>query len=132
MREFICTAIGALGGFIAMLFGGWNTAISVLLLFMVIDYVTGLAVAIVGKSKKTEGGKISSETAWKGLVKKCVTLLMIIVAHWLDVVLGIDYCKNGACIAFIANETISIVENAGLLGVPLGVFKKVLELFNKE
>ena len=132
MREFICTAIGAIGAFIAMLFGGWDTAISVLLLFMIIDYVTGLAVAIVGKSKKTEGGKISSETAWKGLVKKCVTLLMIIVAHWLDVVLEIDYCKNGACIAFIANETISIVENAGLLGVPLGVFKKALELFNKE
>ena len=115
MKETICTAFGLVGSFIAALFGGWDSALETLLIFMGVDYVTGLMVAAAGKSPK---GKLSSKVGWKGLAKKCVILLLVLVAARLDVVLGTSYVRAGVCIAFLCNEVISILENAGLMGVP--------------
>ena len=69
MKETICTAFGLIGSFLAALFGGWDSALATLLIFMGVDYVTGLMVAAAGKSPK---GKLSSKVGWKGLAKKCV------------------------------------------------------------
>ena len=85
MRETICTAIGAFGAFLAGLFGGWDASMVTLLIFMGIDYATGLAVAACGKSLKSDNGKLSSKIGWQGLVKKCVSLLLVLVAVRLDV-----------------------------------------------
>lgn len=112
--------IGVIGGFISSLFGGWSAALTTLLLFMAVDYLTGLIVAGVFKqSPKTQTGALESRAGWKGLCRKGVTLLIILVAYRLDVVLGSSFIKDAVVIAFIANETISIVENAGLMGVPI-------------
>lgn len=112
--------IGVIGGFISSLFGGWNAALTTLLAFMAIDYVTGLIVAGVFKqSPKTQTGALESRAGWKGLCRKGVTLLIVLVSYRLDVVLGSSFIKDAVVIAFIANETISIVENAGLMGVPI-------------
>lgn len=112
--------IGVIGGFISSLFGGWSAALTTLLAFMAIDYVTGLIVAGVFKqSPKTQTGALESRAGWKGLCRKGVTLLIVLVAYRLDVVLGSSFIKDAVVIAFIANETISIVENAGLMGVPI-------------
>ena len=130
MNETICTAFGLVGSFIAALFGGWDSALATLLIFMGVDYVTGLMVAAAGKSPK---GKLSSKVGWKGIAKKCVILLLVLVAARLDVVLGTSYVRAGVCIAFLCNEVISILENAGLMGVPLpAALKNAVELLQKH
>ncbi|MEE1396820.1 phage holin family protein, partial [Ruminococcus sp.] len=88
MRETICAAIGAFGAFLAGLFGGWDASMATLLIFMGIDYATGLAVAACGKSPKSDTGRLSSKIGWKGLAKKCVSLLLVLVAVRLDITLG--------------------------------------------
>ena len=97
---------------------------------MAVDYVTGLIVAAAGKSPK---GKLSSKIGWRGLAKKCVSLLLVLVAAQLDVVLGMDYVRAGVCVAFLCNEVISILENAGLMGVPLpAALKNAVELLQSK
>lgn len=120
MKSGICTAAGIVGSAIAALFGGWDEALVTLVIFMVIDYVSGLIVAgVFHASKKTESGTLESRAGWKGLCRKGVTLLFVLVAHRLDMAIGVDYIRNAVIIGFMANELISIVENAGLMGVPL-------------
>lgn len=129
MKETICTIAGVVGSAIAGLFGGWDTSLVTLLLFMGIDYITGLAVAACGKSPKSDTGRLSSKIGWRGLAKKCVSLLLVLVAVRLDITLGTSYIRDAVCIAFVANELLSITENAGLLGVPLPtVITKAIEL----
>lgn len=118
MKDGICTAIGVVGSVIASLFGGWDAALVTLVIFMAIDYVTGLLVAgVFHNSGKTENGALESKAGWKGLCRKCITLLMVLVATCLDLVTGTNFIRDAVVIAFIANETISIVENAGLMGI---------------
>ena len=118
MKDGICTAIGVVGSVIASLFGGWDAALVTLVIFMAIDYVTGLLVAgVFHNSGKTENGALESRAGWKGLCRKCITLLMVLVATRLDLVTGTNFIRDAVVIAFIANETISIVENAGLMEI---------------
>lgn len=133
MKEIICTIAGVVGSFIAGLFGGWDTSLVTLLLFMGIDYITGLAVAACGKSPKSDTGRLSSKIGWRGIAKKCVSLLLVLVAVRLDITLGTSYIRDAVCIAFVANELLSITENAGLLGVPLPtVITKAIELLQSK
>lgn len=133
MKETICTVVGVVGSFVAWLFGGWDMSLVTLLLFMGIDYITGLAVAACGKSPKSDTGRLSSKIGWRGLAKKCVSLLLVLVAVRLDITLGTSYIRDAVCIAFVANELLSITENAGLLGVPLPtVITKAIELLQSK
>lgn len=133
MKETICTIAGVVGSFIAGLFGGWDTSLVTLLLFMGIDYITGLAVAACGKSPKSDTGRLSSKIGWRGIAKKCVSLLLVLVAVRLDITLGTSYIRDAVCIAFVANELLSITENAGLLGVPLPtVITKAIDLLQSK
>lgn len=114
------TVVGMVGGVIASLFGGWDAALVTLMIFMGIDYVTGLIVAgVFHNSEKTENGALESRAGWKGLCRKGVTLLVVLVACRLDLVMGSNFIRDAVVIAFIANETISIIENAGLMGIPI-------------
>ena len=120
IKEALCTSVGLIGSCIASLFGGWNTGLVTLIIFMTIDYASGLAVAgIFHKSKKTESGALESKAGWKGLCKKCMTLLFVLIAYRLDLTLGTNYIRDAVIIGFMVNELISIVENAGLMGLPL-------------
>jgi toxin secretion/phage lysis holin len=133
MKETICTIVGVVGSAIAGLFGGWDTSLVTLLLFMGIDYITGLAVAACGRSPKSDTGRLSSKIGWRGPAKKCVSLLLVLVAVRLDITLGTSYIRDAVCIAFVANELLSITENAGLLGVPLPtVITKAIELLQSK
>lgn len=135
MREGILySIIGAVGGFIAMAFGGWSDALITLMIFMSVDYVTGLAVAgIFKKSKKSESGALESRAGFKGICRKGVALLIVLVATRLDVVMKTTYIKDAVIIAFIANESISIIENAGLMGIPIpDVITKAIGILKKE
>ena len=120
MKNEVCTIIGIVGGAIATAFGGWDTALAALVTFMAIDYITGLMVAgIFHTSPKTESGALESLAGWKGLCRKGVTLLVVLVACQLDKVRCSCFIRNAAIIGFMANEAISIIENAGLMGVPI-------------
>lgn len=134
MKEGICTGIGVIGGFIASLFGGWDAALITLLLFMGIDYISGLIVAgVFHNSKKTESGTLESRVGWKGLCRKGMTLLFVLIACRLDLALGVSYIRDTVIIGFMANELISIVENAGLMGLPLPtVITKAIDILTKK
>ena len=120
MKNAICTAVGVAGSFMASFFGGWTASLSTLLIFMVIDYVTGLITAgVFHKSTKTETGTLESRAGWKGLCRKAMTLLFVLIGYRLDLAIGTSYIKDAICIGFIANELISITENAGLMGLPV-------------
>mgnify|MGYP000896845355 FL=1 len=119
-KTVLCTIIGTIGSFISWAFGGWDTSLQTLVVFMAIDYATGLIVAgVFHKSTKTETGALKSEAGWKGLCKKGMTLVVVLIACRLDILLEINYIRDAVCIAYIANELISITENAGLMGVPV-------------
>ena len=134
MKTTICTTIGMVGGCIASLFGGWDAALVTLLIFMGVDYVTGMIVAgVFHASPKTENGALESRAGWKGLCRKGMTLLVVLVASRLDMVMGSNFIRDAAIIAFIANETISIIENAGLMGVPIpAVVVKAIEVLKEN
>lgn len=134
MKEGFCTAIGVIGSTIASLFGGFDAALITLIIFMGVDYITGLIVAgVFHKSAKTKNGALESGAGWKGLCKKGVTLLVVLVACRLDLVMGSNFIRDAVVIAFVANETISIIENAGLMGVPIPtVITKAIEVLKKK
>ncbi len=134
MKNVLCTTAGVAGGFIASLFGGWDTGIATLVLFMGIDFFSGLAVAGIFKySTKTENGALESRAGFKGLCRKCMTLLFVLIAFRLDLAIGTNYIRDAVIIGFMANELISIVENAGLMGLPLpGVLTKVIDVLKKK
>lgn len=134
MKEAICTGVGAVGGAIAAAFGGWDAALATLLIFMTVDYISGLIVAgVFHNSKKTESGTLESRAGWKGLCRKAVTLLFVLIAYRLDLVIGVNYIRDAVIIGFIANELISIVENAGLMGVPLPtVIQNAIDILTKK
>lgn len=120
IKYIFCTAAGVFGGLIANICGGWTIDMATLLIFMGIDIITGLAVASVFKrSEKTEKGTLSSHAMARGLCRKGAYLLIIIVAYRLDLMLGANYIRTATIIGFIVNEGISIIENVGLMGVPL-------------
>lgn len=121
MKQTLCTAAGLIGGAIVGLLGGWDMALQTLVLLMCVDYATGLVVAAVFKrSGKSENGKLESRAGWKGLCKKGMTLAVILVANRLDLMLGVNYIRSAAAIGFVANEAISILENAALMGINIG------------
>lgn len=134
MKTGICTAVGVVGGFIASFFGGWDAALTTLLIFMGVDYVTGLIVAgVFHRSQKSTDGALESRAGWKGLCRKGTTLLVVLVACRLDLVMGSTFIRDTAIIAFIANETISIIENAGLMGVPIpAVVAKAIDILKQK
>lgn len=120
MKDTVCTLLGILGSAICWAFGGWDTAMVTLLVCISVDYISGSLVALVfHKSSKTESGAYNSTYGLKGLCKKCLMLLFVLVAAQIDRVLGADYVRDAVCIGFCVNEILSIIENLGLAGIPM-------------
>ncbi len=134
IKIMVCAMVGAIGAFIANFFGGWTEDMMTLIIFMSIDFVTGLVLAgVFRKSNKSTNGALNSKAGWKGLCKKCISLVFIILAHRLDMLLETGYIRTTTIIGFIVNETISIVENAGLMGIPLPeVITKAIDIMKHK
>ena len=127
--------IGTAGSILSSLFGGWDASLQTLLIFMTIDLFTGgfLLPVVFKKSPKSETGTLESRAGWKGLCRKGMTLLFVLIAVRLDLMVGNSYLRDAVCIAFIANEALSIVENAGLMGMPLPeALKKAMAVLEKK
>lgn len=126
----ILKVLAVIAGAVAGMFGGFDTLFVVLLTFIVIDYITGLVVAGMGKSHKTEGGGLDSKIGWVGIGKKVLMMCAVLVATKLDQALGTDAAvfRNAVILFYTANEGLSIMENLTLAGVPFPVkLKKALE-----
>ena len=120
MKQMICTVFGLAGSVLAAAFGGWDTALIALVICMGVDYVSGSIVALVfHNSRKSETGAYNSTYGLKGLCKKGLMLLFVIVAVQVDRLMGSAYVRDAVCIGFCTNEVLSIVENLGLAGVPM-------------
>ena len=134
MKQTFCTVLGVLGSVLAAAFGGWDAALAALLVCISVDYVSGSLVALVfHKSTKSESGAYNSAYGLKGLCKKCLMLLFVLVAVRLDRLLGADYVRDAICIGFCTNEVLSITENLGLAGIPMPqAVTKALEQLQKK
>ena len=121
VKTTIICIIGIIGSTIAQLLGGFDMALQTLVIFMAVDYITGLIVAgVFKKSKKTDTGALESRAGWKGLCKKGVTLLIVLVATRLDMLIGSNFIRDAVVIGYVANEALSIFENVGLMGINVG------------
>ena len=135
MKQIFLTVSGILGSAAAALFGGWDVALQTLILFMAIDWFTGgiMLPAIFKKSPKSENGALESRAGWKGLCRKGMTLLFVLIAARLDLLMGTGCVRDAVCIGFIVNEALSIIENAGLLGVPMPeALKKAVDVLQQK
>lgn len=134
VKNIFVTVIGILGSAVTSIFGGWSAAMTTLITVMAIDCLTGLITAgVFHKSTKTDSGTLESRAGFKGLCRKGVMLLVVLVACRLDLTLSTTYIKDAVIIAFIANETISIIENAGLMGVPIpDTIKNAVDVLQKN
>lgn len=134
LKNVFCSFMGLVGTTIISALGGYDIMIETLLFFMVVDYLTGLYIAgVLHKSPKTKSGGLSSTKGYHGLVKKVMVLVLVAVMYRVDLLFNIDYLRNGSIIAFCFQEGISIIENAGLMGVAIpDVVKRGIDLLNKE
>lgn len=103
---------GTLGGFIVSLLGGWDKIITALLILMCLDYFTGIIKAIYNN-------ELSSEIGFKGLAKKVLILVIVMVAVITEQYLGVPAIREIVIMFFSVNEGISILENAAQMGLPI-------------
>lgn len=120
-------AAALLGAMIAYLFGDWYPLLGILITFVVIDYISGLLAAAYL-------GKLSSIVGFHGIAKKGMIFFIVAVAHLSDQIIGLDHIVMSATIYFyLANELISIVENAGEIGLPVpDRIKSMIEILKER
>ena len=102
---------------------------------MILDWFTGgiMLPVVFKKSPKSENGTLESRAGFKGLCKKGMVLFYVLIGVRLDFLLGTSYIRDAVCIGFIVNELLSIVENAGLMGIPMPEsMAKVIDVLKKE
>jgi toxin secretion/phage lysis holin len=113
MENLFKTAIAVGGAAASYLLGGWSTLLGVLLTFVVIDYVSGVIAAGVE-------GKLKSKVGLIGIARKVFIFAMVAIAYQIDSALGDQHVLRDATIFFyLANELLSIIENAGRVGLPV-------------
>lgn len=133
--EFVYKALAAAAGAVISFFTGLPVIMWVLIGMMTLDYVTGIITGLMGVSSKTEGGKLSSGAAFKGILKKVGVLMVVLLAVLLDLAVAnsanvtFNAVTGATCLWFIASEGVSVLENAAELGVPIpGILRKALEI----
>lgn len=134
IKNTVLAVLAACGTWLAHALGGWDASMQVLIALMVADYVTGILVAAVWhKSTKSASGALDSKAGFKGLLKKCMVLVLVMIGVLLDQAMGTEYIRMAVIIFFIGNEGISLLENLGLMGVPYPEFlKKALEALHEQ
>ena len=129
MKSIYRTILAVAGSFLAAQFGGWDAALETLVCFMAIDWLP----VVFKKSPKSENGTLESRAGWKGLCRKGMMLFFVLVAEKLDQLTQTNYLRDAVCIGFILNEAVSILENAGLMGVKIPeVLRSRIDVLRKE
>lgn len=114
IQIIIDSIAGAIGAAIGFMFGEINGLFWALIAFMALDYITGVIVAVINK-------RLSSEVGFKGLAKKFLILVFVAVGHIVDTYIlgGTPAAMSAVMLFYLANEGISIIENAAALGLPV-------------
>lgn len=134
-RDRLLKGIAALGGAVAGFFGEWSALLTALIAVMAVDYVSGVLVALNNRSKKTASGGLSSKVGFAGLLKKGMILLVVLVATLVDKAIGSEgmVFQSAAVCFYIANEGLSVLENAALLGLPVpSAIRRALDELKKD
>ncbi|GHU74326.1 holin [Clostridia bacterium] len=122
------TVIAVLGGISGELLGGIDGLLKALVIFVVIDYITGIMCAFNDRT-------LNSEIGFRGIFKKVLIFLLIIVANVIDneILGGADIARAATICFYASNESISILENAAKLGMPIPKkLRGLLEQLNRE
>lgn len=121
IKPTLIAITGGIGAVIAFMLGGWDVPLQTLIIVMCADYITGLLVAgVFKKSPKSLKGSLESKAGFKGLCKKGVILMIVLVATQLDKASGTqDMIRNATVVGYTVNDLVSIVENIGLMGIPI-------------
>ena len=131
MKELVNTIqmiVTVLGGYIGYFLGGWDGFLYALVAFVVIDYITGLMVAVLEK-------RLSSEVGFRGIFKKVVLFSLVAVGHIVDsrLLQNEGVIRTAVIFFYLSNEGISILENTAKVGLPVPEkLKNVLAQLNKE
>lgn len=128
MEKHFNGIVAILATFFTYLFGSWDLALQVLIVFMILDYGTGVLYAYLTD-------QLNSEVGFKGLVKKCMILVVLIIGVMLDRIVGNGTWVFRTLVAYfyIANEGISLLENVGNIGIPIpNKIRNALEQLNKD
>ena len=127
MDNIFKTIIAVGGAAASFLFGGWSSLLSILLAFVVMDYVSGVVAA-------AKEGKLNSEVGMWGIPKKIAIFAVVAIAHLVDSVLGDAHLFRDAAIFFyLANELLSVTENLGRIGVPVpSVVQKAVDVLRSR
>lgn len=116
-KTILITSFSAI---VSFLLGGFDMPLQTLILFMAIDYGTGVAVALFfTKSPKTESGGLSSDVGFRGLMKKGMVLVVVCIAYRLDMLFQTNLARNTTILTFTLNEVVSILENVTYMGVDI-------------
>lgn len=134
IKNWTFAVLATIGGYLGNLLGGWDAALQILIIIMAVDYITGLIVAgVFKKSTKSETGALDSRAGFKGLVKKGVVLLVVLVAAQLDGLIGGTFSRTAVILFYCANEGLSVLENVGVMGVEYPQFlKNALEALKEK
>jgi toxin secretion/phage lysis holin len=125
--NFYDLSAAVMGSLISYAFGAWSDLISLYLLTIAINYATGVAASI------KEHNGFSSQTCFWGLIRKVLMLLIIMLAHRMDMLLGTEVIMISSIYYYLANELLSITENYGRLGLPLpDQVKKVIQILKSK
>lgn len=111
--------LAAGAGAILGIWKGWDVLVKVLVVVMALDYISGCMVAVAGKSPKTESGGLSSKAGFVGLMKKVLIGFVVFLGHLLDQAMGMAMWQTAAVTFYLANEGLSVLENAALLNLPI-------------
>lgn len=133
VKNFMLALLAGIGSVFAEWLGGWDIFLKTLIIFMLVDYITGIAVAFVfHKSDKTKSGGASSRECYKGIVKKMCILALVGVSVSVDNLTGSNYIRSATIFFFLGNEGLSILENIGLMGMKYPAFiRKALEVIKE-
>ena len=125
---------GAIGSLLINLIGKPTDDLIILIVLMIVDLIVGFLIsAIWQKSTKTDSGKLSSSVMFKGIVKKFLTLVIVVIAYQLDILLAMNVIRHIVIIAFIVEEVLSITENIAITGIKIPtIITKALDVLEKE
>jgi len=133
LQQTLLSLVMSLAALLARALGGWDAALAMMFLLMGLDVVSGLLVALCRKSDKTGSGGFRSGSFFTGLTRKLLMVLLVILGTALDSLLGTSVCRLSVIGFYAANEALSVVENAALLGLPFprGLLKS-LERYQQQ
>ena len=134
LKSIVSIVTGTIGSLLINLIGKPTEDLIILIVLMIVDLIVGFLIsAIWQKSTKTDSGKLSSSVMFKGIVKKFLTLVIVVIAFQLDKLLAMTVIRHIVIIAFIVEEILSITENIAITGIKIPtIITRALDVLEKE